>query len=233
MAAGCECWTPECVPSAKPNSKLPFPKPNPINLSTAYSEVQVPFASIVKVLADPGANILAYPYHESQDADVGVCVTSRGSGAERFVFLNAPGTWKVKLAAGGTAVRAVVIDCWQGIGALIAGGIQIAGGGPITLAPSSTVPLVFSAPAVVSVGGASGLALAANTNRKYLFLRNMDATKIISLGFDNQTAVNGSGVVLNPGEIIAMQSPGDALTVGIVNAISNPATANLAIQEAV
>jgi hypothetical protein len=87
--------------------------------------------------------------------------------------------------------------------------------------------LTPASPTVTTVGNVSGVAVAANVNRKGLTLVNT-SNNIISLGF-GATAVAGSGVTLYPGGVFNMGEY-DFYT-GAVNAIANVAFSSLAIQE--
>lgn len=223
------CCDPKALPRADRAGKLKIDRNNRIRLPAGdWITVTCLYPSTIETLADPGGHLIAYPETETP-ADLTTVKQSNEPVGQRSLFLHAIGQWRVR-NTGSTSVETKILDAHNGIAALFQSGIRI-GNGVVSLSPVSGGAITMAAPAVVSVGGASGTALAANANRKFLYLRNMDAAKVISLGFDNQTAVNGSGVVLNPGEQIAMQAPGEAQTVGIVTAIANPATANLAIQE--
>lgn len=223
------CCDPKALPRADKAGKLQIDKCNRIRLPAGvWITVTVLYPSTIETLADPGGHIIANPETES-GTDVTTVKQSNEPVGNRTLFLHAIGQWKVR-NTGGTDVEAKIIDAYNGIAALFSAGIRV-GNGIVSLSPVSGGAIAMAAPAVVSVGGASASALAANLSRKFVYLRNMDAAKVISLGFDNQTAVNGSGVVLNPGEGFTMQAPGEALTTGQINAIANPATANLAIQE--
>jgi hypothetical protein len=103
--------------------------------------------------------------------------------------------------------------------------IAISSQGTATITPSVLTP---AAPAAVSVGVTSGLAVAANASRKGLTLVNTSAN-IISIGL-GVAAVLYSGITLN--------ASGGAFEMGIgskctsaVYAIASGATSNLAIQE--
>jgi hypothetical protein len=93
---------------------------------------------------------------------------------------------------------------------------------------STKTALTPSAPTAVSVGVTSGTVLAANANRKGLYLVNTSAN-YISLGFGN-AAVLYSGITLNPyGGSYWMDEY--SFNVGIVYGIASGATSNLACQE--
>jgi hypothetical protein len=90
--------------------------------------------------------------------------------------------------------------------------------------------LTASAPAVVAVGVASALAVAALAGRKGLILRNLStAGQRISLGFSGGAAVLDSGATLYMADTYNMASYD--FTVGQVNAIASAAGASLGIQE--
>lgn len=93
---------------------------------------------------------------------------------------------------------------------------------------SSKIDLTPSAPAAVSVGVASGLALAANANRKGCILTNT-SNAIISLAFGANPAVLNSGITLLPFGVFYMDEY--SFDTGDVNAIASAAASNLAIQE--
>lgn len=89
------------------------------------------------------------------------------------------------------------------------------------------VPLSASDPTVVAVGTVTGLAVAANSDRKGLVLQNTSPREIsLGLGVD---AVLGSGITLVTGEAFVMDS--FTFFTGLINAIAQAANSNLAIQE--
>lgn len=224
---GCD---PSCGPPSSGRDPRKIDKPNPVKLPTGtWVSVSIKYPALVVCLANPGGGLVAIP--EMEKGNTTEVYTSTGEGVDRVLYLHAPGDWRIR-NTGTTEITALVLDAYDGLAALFWGGVKITGGS-VAVHPSSTVPIVMSAPAVVSVGAASALALAANTNRKFVYFRNIDAAKVISLAFDNGTAVNGSGVVLNPGDAVSMHAPGEAPTTGQVNAIASAASANLAIQEGV
>lgn len=92
---------------------------------------------------------------------------------------------------------------------------------------STKTDLAPSAPAAVSVGVASGVAVAANASRKGLILTNT-STATISLGF-GAAAVLNSGVTLYPSGVFCMGEYD--FDTGDINAIASAAASNLAIQE--
>lgn len=222
------CCDPKALPRADKEGKLKIDRPNNLRLPAgAWVTVTVLFPSTIETLADPGGNIIAVPESEVP-GDTTTVYTSNEPTGVRSLFLHAIGQWRIR-NTGGTAVEAKVLDRYNGIAALFGASIKVTG--TVSLSPSTGGAIVMAAPAVVSVGGASALLLAANANRKFVYFRDMDAAKVVSLGWDNNAAVNGSGIVLNPTEWISMQAPGESQSVGQVNAIANPATANVAVQE--
>jgi len=92
----------------------------------------------------------------------------------------------------------------------------------------SKAPLTASSPTFVTVGAASGAAVAANSSRKGLILVNTSANTI-SLGMAGATAVLNSGPTLLPGGVYSMGE--FDFSTGAVNAIASAASSNLAIQE--
>lgn len=139
------------------------------------------------------------------------------------------GRWKVhhNAAAG---VTFAMLDSYSPEAVAHFAGIRILGGS-VSISATPGGAIVMAAPAAVSVGVASGVAVAANANRKFLYLHNTDATKTISLGFDGNAAVLLSGVTMAPGEWRAFHAPGEAPTTGAVAAISSGAATNMAVQE--
>lgn len=223
------CCDPKQLPTSDNTGKRKIDRPNNCRLPAGqWVTVTCQFPSVIRTLTDPGGDCIAICETE-RPGDVTTVYRSNEPTGTRSIFLHAIGQWRIR-NTGGTDVEALILDAYNGIAAMFSAGIRV-GTGIVSISPVSGGAIVMAAPAVVSVGGASASALAANANRKFLYLRNMDAAKVISLGFDGNAAVNGSGVVLNPGEGLTMQAPGDAQTVGQVFAIANPATANLAIQE--
>jgi len=91
--------------------------------------------------------------------------------------------------------------------------------------------LAFSAPTAASVGVASASAVAANSSRRYLCLVNTSANDI-SLGFDGNAAVLGSGVTITPNGSYEMSKALGNLNLGAITAIAGGAASNLSIQEA-
>ncbi|CAK9249684.1 unnamed protein product [Sphagnum jensenii] len=67
---------------------------------------------------------------------------------------------------------------------------------------STKVPRTYSAPTTALVNTTSTLILAANANRKGLYLSNTTATQQISLGFSGNAAVYQNGLTLFPGQYI-------------------------------
>lgn len=119
----------------------------------------------------------------------------------------------------------------------IAGTVDVALVEPVNAVPANSayaVPmrstknaLTPSAPAAVSVGVASGAALAANANRKGATFINT-STATISFGLA-ATAVLNSGITLAPNGVWVMDE--FTFTVGAINAIAGSAASNLAVQE--
>lgn len=97
------------------------------------------------------------------------------------------------------------------------------------VAVSTKTPLTATAPTAVSVGTSSGLAVAANANRKGLILTNT-SNKSMSLSFDGNAAVLNSGITLvaNGGTWVMDEY---SFTTAAVNAIAGGTTMNLAVQE--
>lgn len=97
------------------------------------------------------------------------------------------------------------------------------------LVTTSKIELTPAAPTFYGVTNVSGVAVPANANRKGLVLVNT-STATISLSFGANPAVLNSGITLNPnGGTWVMDEY--TFTTQAVNAISNAATRNLAIQE--
>lgn len=94
---------------------------------------------------------------------------------------------------------------------------------------STKTALAAQAPAVATVGVASGAALVANANRKGSCFRNLSTSgQRISLGINN-TAILDSGVTLFPGDAAYMDEY--SFSTAVINAIASAAGAKLAIQE--
>lgn len=89
-----------------------------------------------------------------------------------------------------------------------------------------SAPRTPSAPATASVGATSATLIAANSNRKRLEIKNLGSTRI-SLGL-NATALNNSGLVLDPGQSYCFE--GSNLVTTVINAIC-ATSATVAIQE--
>ena len=85
------------------------------------------------------------------------------------------------------------------------------------------------APAAGTVGVASAQLVASNNSRKSVYIKNLDATQNVSLGF-GATAVAGSGRTLKPGEEYSMGELD--FTTAAINAIASGAGAvPVAVQE--
>lgn len=94
---------------------------------------------------------------------------------------------------------------------------------------STKTPLLgTTAPAAVAVGVASGLAVAANANRKGLILTNTSVNNI-SLGFGANAAVLNAGITIFPASRWEMNEY--TYSQEAINAIAAGAASNLAIQE--
>lgn len=92
---------------------------------------------------------------------------------------------------------------------------------------NTKTPITPASPAVVSVGVATTVVVAANTNRKGLVLTNTSVNKI-SLAF-GVSAVSNSGIVLYPGGTYEMDEY--MFTTSAVNAIATVAASALSVQE--
>lgn len=88
--------------------------------------------------------------------------------------------------------------------------------------------VTMSAPTFATIGASSGVALAANANRKYASFVN-DSDAVIYLAF-GAAAVVGSGERLNSGGG-SFEINNSNLTTQVVNAISTGASKNLCVQE--
>ncbi len=94
---------------------------------------------------------------------------------------------------------------------------------------STKVPRTYSAPTAALVNTTSTLILAANPNRKGLYLSNTTGNQQISLGFDGNAAVYQNGLTLYPGEKFWMDEY--SLSTGAIYAITITATTYIGIQE--
>ena len=92
---------------------------------------------------------------------------------------------------------------------------------------STKTALTASAPTFATVGAASAEAVAVNTSRKGLMLKNTSAN-VISIAF-GAAAVLNSGITLDAGEYWYMNEY--TFTTAQVRAIASGAGSNLAIQE--
>lgn len=93
---------------------------------------------------------------------------------------------------------------------------------------STKANLAAQAPTSASVGVTSAQVVAANVARKGLVLTN-NSTANISIAFDGNAAVSGSGIVLYPGGVFFMDEY--MFTTASVNAIATAAASNLGVQE--
>lgn len=97
------------------------------------------------------------------------------------------------------------------------------------LTTSTKVALTPNAPTFYGATNVSGIAVAANANRKGLVIVNT-STAVVSLSFGANPAILNSGITLNAnGGTWVMDEY--TFTTQAVNAISNAATRNLSIQE--
>ena len=94
---------------------------------------------------------------------------------------------------------------------------------------STKVPKTYSAPQTASVGTTSTLILAANANRKGLYLSNTTATQQISFGFNGNAAAYQYGLTLFPGEKFWMDEY--SFSTGAIYAITSGSTTYIGIQE--
>ena len=94
---------------------------------------------------------------------------------------------------------------------------------------STKVPRTYSAPTTTLVNTTSTLILAANANRKGLYLSNTTATQQISLGFSGNAAAYQNGLTLFPGEKFWMDEY--SFSTGAIYAITSGATTYIGIQE--
>ena len=93
---------------------------------------------------------------------------------------------------------------------------------------STKVPRTYSAPTTALINTTSTLILAANANRKGLYLSNT-TTQQISLGFSGNAAVYQNGLTLFPGEKFWMDEY--SFSTGAVYAITSGSTTYIGIQE--
>lgn len=208
-------------------SKDTVRRPNPVFLpSNVWTRVECGHPSILVPLTNPTLPLQAFPGPPTtitNDVYTGEPVASGGR-----ILLFSPGVWSV--LSPGAAVNCVLLDAYDSMATLFYGGTRVLGGS-LSLSLTGAGVITMAAPTSVAVGAASALAVAANANRKFLYLRNQDATATIWLGFDNNVAAIGSGEDLRPGEGLTIQAPGEAPTIGQVNAIRTPSAATLSIQE--
>jgi hypothetical protein len=94
---------------------------------------------------------------------------------------------------------------------------------------STKVPRTYSAPTTALVNTTSTLILAANANRKGLYLSNTTATQQISLGFSGNAAVYQNGITLFPGQKFWMDEY--SFSTGAIYAITSGSTTYIGIQE--
>ena len=94
---------------------------------------------------------------------------------------------------------------------------------------STKVPRTYSAPTTALVNTTSTLILAANANRKGLYLSNTTATQQISFGFNGNAAAYQYGLTLFPGEKFWMDEY--SFSTGAIYAITSGSTTYIGIQE--
>lgn len=99
----------------------------------------------------------------------------------------------------------------------------------ITVVPSTPSALTANGPATVTVGVASGVAVAANALRKGLVLVNTHATNYLCLAAATP-AILGSGICLFPNGGSWTMNP-QTFTTQEIRAIASGASTNLSVQE--
>jgi hypothetical protein len=93
---------------------------------------------------------------------------------------------------------------------------------------STKVPRTYSAPTTASVTTTSSVIVAANANRKGLYLSNTTSQQI-SLGFNGNAAVYQNGITLFPGEKFFMDEY--SFSTGAVSAVTTGTTTYIGVQE--
>jgi len=106
--------------------------------------------------------------------------------------------------------------------------VKVNSAGELVVATEES-PVTFSAPTFATVGVASGLVLAANALRRAAILTVTTPGARVSLGF-TVAAVLDSGITVFQGQPVVLDA--NLMSTQAINAISNVAGTNLAIQEA-
>lgn len=228
---GCFC---KAVASGPDVGKID--KPNPVPLPTgAWTSVTTVYPSIVKVISDPGADLIAVP--EMEKGSLTEVYTSRGTGVDRVLILPVPGVWRIR-NTGATSVIGLVLADPNGIAGLLYGGVYMLNQ-PFTSGPVSMAPLTMAAPTGVVVGAADTQVLAPNANRRALWVGGADVVAgTLSFAFGGAAAVLGSGLSFSikagfwgGGPILICCPPSPAFT-GEVRAIGSAAGVKAIAQEA-
>lgn len=112
---------------------------------------------------------------------------------------------------------------------VVLAGSTTSAGGAINVTSTAT-PYIVGAPTTASVSGTSGLALAANANRKTALIYNNGATDaFLAVG---AAAVAGAGILVKAtGGVYEINSTN--LTLGAVNCITASSTTSLSVFEGV
>ena len=164
------------------------------------------------------------------------------SSIQGMVFLDTPGCWWLNFQpAGSIATRItftiVPVKTMMGIFfQLLAKGftipVELYLGGTVQSALDVTALLAtmtWSPPAVDTPTASNAEALAADTTRRLLYIKNTSTGgQVVSLGF-GQTSVLYSGMTLNPGELVILSWP-DSRCVTAVNRIASATGGRLSIQ---
>lgn len=219
------CCDRAALPNTNGESQKRIKDPNgPLALPTGqWIKFYAHYPSIVEISGGSGIHsVYAYPEKPCLEATLANLTVHRAQalGPQRSIlYLNAIGPWQVK--SEGQDLIGTIRDAHDGFAALFYSAAAQETGGALTM----------PVPGSVAVGVASGLALAANPLRKFVYFRNVStAGQVISLGFDGAPAILNDGITLNVDDWVAF-SRTEFCSIGLVNAIASAAAGKLAFQE--
>lgn len=203
------------------------PRRTRLNANTAgseqgWSDVRVTVTSILVPLSTIAGTLQAHPRERLDQDRLGGLVYSAGEG-NRIVL--GAGVWRI-FNPDAAGLEVVIFDLADPAAAAFYGGTRLNGGTADTRAAAPT-QLTMAAALNVTVGVASGVALAAQPTARYIYIRNVGATTI-SLSWTGAAQLN-FGVTLNPNDWVCYEVP-EATPLGAMEAISSAAGGKLGIQ---
>lgn len=189
-----------------------------------WSDVRVTVTSILVPLSTIAGTLQAHPKERLDQDRLGGLVYSAGEG-NRLIL--GAGVWRI-FNPDAAGLEVVIFDLADPAAAAFYGGTRLNGGTADTRAAAPT-QLTMAAALNVTVGVASGVALAAQPTARYIYIRNVSAAgQVISLSWLGAAQLN-FGVTLNVNDWVCFEVP-EATPLGAMEAISSAAAGKLAIQ---